>query len=74
MERKPDISYKEIARLTFADGHYTQREIAASAGCSHGTVARLRDDMLSLPQRFSDRRERGATGRDSTRWNGDTCF
>ena len=48
MERKPDISYKEIARLTFSGGHYTQREIAASAGCSHGTVGHVQRKLRAL--------------------------
>ena len=34
---EPRVSYKEIVRLTFSGG-YTQREIAASANCSAGTV------------------------------------
>lgn len=34
---EPKVSYKEIVRLTFSGG-FTQREIAASANCSAGTV------------------------------------
>lgn len=48
MERRPDISYREIVRLTFADGHYTLREIAASAGCSHGTVGTVQRKLKTL--------------------------
>ncbi|WP_165046310.1 helix-turn-helix domain-containing protein [Adlercreutzia sp. ZJ138] len=37
---EPKVSYKEIVRLTLAGG-YSQREIAAAAGCSTGTVCNV---------------------------------
>ncbi|WP_165174067.1 IS21 family transposase [Adlercreutzia sp. ZJ242] len=37
---EPKVSYKEIVRLTFSGG-YSQREIAAAAGCSSGTVCNV---------------------------------
>ena len=36
-----EISYKEIARLTLSDDHYSQREIATAANCSPGTVSNV---------------------------------
>lgn len=37
---EPKVSYKEIVRLTFSGG-YSQREIAAAANCSAGTVSNV---------------------------------
>lgn len=37
---EPKVSYKEIVRLTFSGG-YSQREIAAAANCSSGTVSNV---------------------------------
>ena len=37
---EPKVSYKEIVRLTFSGG-YSQREIAAAANCSCGTVSNV---------------------------------
>lgn len=43
---KPKFSYKEIVRLTVA-GSYSQREIAAYAHCSTGTVSSIQKRMRS---------------------------
>ena len=43
---EPRFSYKEVARLTFAGG-YSQRDIAAAAGCSTGSVVNVQRAMRS---------------------------
>lgn len=61
---EPKVPYKEIVRLTFSGG-LTQREIAAAAGCSPGTVCKAQRKIrvvgLDAPtaEGMSDRELRG---------------